>query len=174
MGFPVAASRPMVTCAIQRPSGRRVMEPSLFPRFFAMCGISSVLCAEAYQSEDCIPGMPMAVMPLPAPVLATVSPLLPRPSDTRRGTAACHLRLVPPSTACSHSVLSAWRVLLCRRGGRAFLPPWWLLAVTQFFDGYQVHAQGIPEHARFRSGESHAAEVGCYLAVRVRRGGIGG
>src|SRR5437870_938691 len=77
--------------------------------------------------------------------------------------------IVPPSTACSHSVLSAWRVLLCRRGGRAFLPPWWLLAVTQFFDGYQVHAQGIPEHARFRSGESHAAEVGCYLAVRVRR-----
>src|SRR5207248_9494741 len=24
-GFPVAGSRPMVTCAIQRPSGRRVM-----------------------------------------------------------------------------------------------------------------------------------------------------
>src|SRR5438132_9815736 len=33
----------MVTCAIQRPSGRRVILPSLLPRFFAMCRFSSVL-----------------------------------------------------------------------------------------------------------------------------------
>ena len=51
----------MVTGAIHRPSGRRVLEPALFPRFFAMGRLSSVRNAAAYHSEDQNPGMPRAL-----------------------------------------------------------------------------------------------------------------
>jgi hypothetical protein len=41
-GLPGGWVTPMVTCAIQRPSGRRVIDPSLFPRFLAI--VRRVLC----------------------------------------------------------------------------------------------------------------------------------
>lgn len=50
--------------------------------------------------------------------------------------------------------------------------PRWLLAIAQFFDGYQVYTERISQDARLRTGECHTAEVRNHLAGHVVRGGI--